>query len=189
MASRTAGSIAPDGRLLDRVHQSSVDAFERLYDRYEQIAFTVAMRVLGEAHAAEDVVHQAFLRIWRNRDTYGEQQRATQMAVCSVVRSLALQRARGGRGQLPHELRRVDIVEEWQPTNGRRGAVAVSEKHVRSALATLTAEQRLTLELAYWDGMTEQQIASTLEVTIATVRESTRLGLERLAAPLTPSEA
>jgi len=167
--------------VLDQLWQGSPEAIEVLYDRYGRVAYTVALRVLSDQAAAEDVVQEAFLAIWRRAMTYRPERGSLRSWICAIVRNRAIDRLRGeagrGRVELPLDERPegAGVSDTWDQV-----AAELSREQVRGALRQLPVEQRQTIELAYWAGLSQREIAESMDVPLGTVKGRARLALSKL---------
>ena len=156
-------------------------ALERLYDRFAPPVFALALRILGIRADAEDVVQEVFLQMWRRAETYRLDRGSPECWIMTIARNRALARIRAEntmkRG--PEYLRERPGPAIVEPVSGPvvRAEVALT---VRSALARLPEEQRRVLELAYFEGLTQTDIAARLGEPLGTVKTRIRLGMERL---------
>jgi RNA polymerase sigma-70 factor (ECF subfamily) len=165
-----SASQAPSRELAD---------LETLYDLHHRQAIGLAYRLLGDLGDAEEVVQEVFLSAWRSSHTYDPARGSTHTWILSMVRNRSIDviRARKRRpvAQLAEGTDPPDTLDV--PTEA---AVAVDASAARDALATLPAEQRQVLELAYFGGLSHSEIASQLSAPIGTVKGRIRLGLDRL---------
>lgn len=156
-----------------------------LYDRYGRLAYTLALRVLGDAAAAEDVVQEAFLSVWRRATSYRPERGSLRTWLCSIVHHRAIDRLRGrsGRARLDLPLDRAPaeegISDTWDAV-----AADLERGQIRRALAELPDEQRRTIELAYYAGYSQSEISSLMSVPLGTVKGRTRIALRRLRSSL-----
>ena len=161
-------------------------AFELLYDRHGGAAFSLAYRMVGKQAAAEDIVQEAFLSIWRSRLRYDQTRGSVRTWVLGIVHNRGVDSL---RRSTVHDRRRetLEVVEERYEARERTDVeVARREeaRNVRGALETLPAEQRRTIELAYFGGFTHSQIAELLDEPVGTVKGRMRLGLEKMRRQL-----
>ncbi|MBV9310017.1 MAG: sigma-70 family RNA polymerase sigma factor [Solirubrobacterales bacterium] len=185
-SSTAALSGLPDPRLLELACKGKPEAFEVLYDRHSGIAYSLASRICGASGLAEDVVQEAFLSVWRGCDRYDPRRGQVRSWLLGIVHNSAIDRMR--RSSV-HERRRASSegIEERLEAPERTDEEVVDReqaKAVRSALATLPEEQRRVIELAYFDGLTHTQIATTLEQPVGTIKGRMRLGLLKLQSRL-----
>jgi RNA polymerase sigma factor (sigma-70 family) len=170
-----------DSAILERLHSGSPEAFEALYDRYSRLAFTVAMRVLSDESAAEDAVQDAFLSVWRHVAAYRPDRGSVRTWICTIVRNRAIDRLRGESGRSRHELTLDDSTDEPSVSDTWAAvAVELNKQQIREAMSSLPVEQRQTIELAYWCGMTQREIGETMRVPLGTVKGRARLALAKL---------
>lgn len=175
-----------DEEVMQLVQQGDPRAFELLYDRHGGASFSLAYRMVGKQSAAEDVVQEAFLSIWRSRQRYDKTRGSVRTWVLGIVHNRAVD---GLRRSMVHERRRetLDVVEERHEARERTDVeVARREeaRSVRGALNTLPDEQRRTIELAYFGGYTQSEIATLLEEPLGTVKGRMRLGLDKMRREL-----
>jgi len=179
------GGEPADPVLVHQVGRGSPEAFEALYDRYSRLAFTIAMRVLSDEPAAEDTVQEAFLAIWRRALTYQPDRGSMRTWICSIVRHRAIDRLRGEGGRIRFELPLEDSHDEpslsdtWSEV-----AAELSRERIRDALQALPVEQRQTIELAYWSGLSQREIGEAMHVPLGTVKGRARLALNKLRESL-----
>jgi RNA polymerase sigma-70 factor, ECF subfamily len=175
-----------DEEVMQLVQQGDPRAFELLYDRHGGASFSLAYRMVGKQAAAEDVVQEAFLSIWRSRLRYDKTRGSVRTWVLGIVHNRAVD---GLRRSTVHERGRetLDVVEERHEARERTDVeVARREeaRSVRGALNTLPDEQRRTIELAYFGGYTQSEIAALLEEPLGTVKGRMRLGLDKMRREL-----
>lgn len=172
-------TVDGDGVLVTRLARRDEAALAELYDRHGATAFSIALRVVGDRETAEDVVQEAFLAVWRGAASYRPERGAARPWLLSVVRNRAIDavRARSARPRTTtaddHHLAAADDPEQ-AAINAVLGAA------VRTAVATLPAEQRAAVEMAYFAGLSYPEIAARLGVPLGTVKSRLRLALERL---------
>jgi len=157
-------------------------AFELMYDRHGAPAFSLAYRLAGDRVAAEDIVQEAFLSIWRSKHRYDPTRGSVRTWVLGIVHHRGIDAL---RRNLVHERRRASAegIEERHEA-AERTDVEVARREeartVRSALLGLPDDQSKVIELAYFGGFSHSQIADMLQMPIGTVKGRMRLGLEKL---------
>ena len=165
-------------------------AFEAIYDRYSDLVYSTSLRILADTQLAEDVTQDVFVRLWNRPETFVAERGRFLSWLMSVSRNRAvdLLRARGRR--------RAREVESLIPTEEYAAVVATDEDpahaallheeqwQVRRALKELPEDQRRALELAYFGGLTQQEIASTLHEPLGTIKTRIRLGMMKLRRAL-----
>jgi RNA polymerase sigma-70 factor, ECF subfamily len=175
-----------DEEVMQLVQRGDPRAFELLYDRHGGAAYSLAYRIVGKQAAAEDVVQEALLSIWRSRRRYDPTRGSVRTWILGIVHNRAVD---GLRRSSVHERRResLDVVEERFEARERTDVeVARREeaRSVRGALGTLPTEQRQTIELAYFGGFTQSQIAELMDEPVGTVKGRMRLGLDKMRREL-----
>ena len=178
-----------DDGLLQRVAEGSPEAFEALYDRYCRLAYAIAMRVLADAHAADEVVQEAFLAVWRKRLTYHVELGTPRTWIATIVRNRAIDHLRRCSRRDMYELA-TDVPVEHAALSDTWAEVSaeLSRQEIQAALLTLPIEQRQTIELAYWCGLSQSEISEQMHVPIGTVKGRARLGLLKLRGALEREE-
>ena len=171
-----------DEEVMQLVQREDPRAFELLYDRHGGAAFSLAYRMVGKQAAAEDIVQEAFLSIWRSRLRYDQTRGSVRTWVLGIVHNRGVDSL---RRSTVHDRRRetLDAVEERHEARDRTDVEAARREEARSvrgALETLPDEQRQTIELAYFGGYTHTEIAELLEQPVGTVKGRMRLGLDKL---------
>lgn len=174
-----------DEALLVRAARRDVDALAELYDRHRAVAYGMALRVTGSVPAAEDVVQEAFLGAWRHAAGFDASKGSARSWLLAIVHHRAIDAIRRRRSSDP--LPDVDtappaalvVPDPWPEVAGNLDAAAV-----RRAVATLPETQRNAIELAYWGGLTQAEIAERQGLPLGTVKGRIRLGLQGLARAL-----
>ena len=167
-----------DRAALARVAAGELDALEELYDRYRTMAYSIALRVTADASLAEDVVQEAFLGAWRNAGRYAESRASVKTWLLAIVHHRAVDAVRRRRPtvDLPeHEdvpPAQLTLPDVWSEVAGR-----LDQEAVRGALRSLSDVQREAIELAYFGGLTQQEIAARTNTPLGTVKSRMRLGL------------
>lgn len=170
--------------------QGSPEGIEALYDRYGRLAFSLALRILGDQGSAEDAVQEAFLAIWRQASSYRPERGSLRTWVCSIVHHRAVDRLRGRSGRARQDL----PLESAPPESGlsdtwEQVAAELERQDIRAALDGLPGEQRQTIELAYFGGYTQAEISGLMRVPLGTVKGRTRMALRKLRGVLEPLAA
>jgi len=162
------------------------DALAELYDRYGRLAYSVAMRVLGDPGRAEDVVQDAFLKLWKNAAQFDVERGSLRTWLITAVRNRSIDTLRG-RGA--HERQERELKPELLATGPtsdpwRDVSLSLERTAIREALNSLPAEQRQVVELAYFGGYSHGEIADIAGVPLSTVKGRMRLALEKLSSYL-----
>jgi RNA polymerase sigma-70 factor, ECF subfamily len=176
-----------DRAALNRIARGELDALDELYERYKTMAYSIAFRITNDGSLAEDVVQDAFLGAWRNASRYLEGRGSVKTWLLAIVHHRAIDAVRRRRPTTdlpdrddapPPELRLPDV---WAEVAANLDAGAV-----RAALAALTDVQREAIELAYFGGLTQVEIAEQTGAPLGTVKSRMRLGLLAMRRVLSP---
>jgi RNA polymerase sigma-70 factor (ECF subfamily) len=183
---RSGGQTASDDRaLLARIASGDSRALDQLYDRYARVVYGLALRMLRSAELAEEVVQETFWRVWRRSETFQPERGQVSSWVLGIAHNLALDELRRQRAR-PNpvydqedqpvlrdlEDQRVDVVGEALDQEQRQ--------IITAALAQIPEEQREAIELAYFGGLSQSEIAAQLDNPLGTVKTRIRLGLQKL---------
>jgi RNA polymerase sigma-70 factor, ECF subfamily len=169
-----------DEDLLERVGRRDRDAFEVLYRRYSRSMLGLALRRLGDRGRAEDALQETFSAIWRAAKTYRPERGPAAPWLFAVARNSISDRGRA---------RREPPAEAPDEASDEAGPDEQAEQswlawRVHSALETLPDHERRLIELAYWSGLSQSEIANLVGIPLGTVKTRTRSALTRLAVEL-----
>jgi RNA polymerase sigma-70 factor (ECF subfamily) len=170
-----------DAELLVRVGERDHEAFEILYGRYVRPVFGLALRRLGDRGHAEDAVQEAFAAIWRSASTYRPERGAAGGWLYTVARNAIVDRLRRKGPSADAELPELASTE---PGPAQRAEDSDVAWRVHRALEELQPREREVIELAYWSGMSQSEVAEYLHLPLGTVKTRTRSALGRLASVL-----
>jgi RNA polymerase sigma factor (sigma-70 family) len=174
-------SAAPsDEELLAGLAAGRLEALDVLYERYKSMAYGIARRITADDALAEDVVQDAFLGAWRSAERYVAGRGSVRTWLLSIVHHRAIDAVRRRRpaSELPEEAdggltpAPLTLPDVWGEVSGR-----LDQAHVHAALATLPGAQREALELAYFGGLSQTEIAERTGVPLGTVKSRVRLAL------------
>jgi RNA polymerase sigma-70 factor (ECF subfamily) len=177
----TADLLDNPRALLQQIAGGDGEAFRRFYDRYASLIFTFAIRLLGSRSDAEDLLQEVFLQVWRQAQSYNPDRGSPEAWLITMTRSRALDKLRSSRRRdmsplsLDEPLPRDGGTQTEPPTQALEAKLTVE-----GVLTKLPAAQRTVLELAYFDGLTQSEIAAQLREPLGTVKTRMRAGLERL---------
>ena len=171
-----------DDVLVTRLLQRDAAAFGALYDRHSRMAFGLAYRMLNDPPAAEDVVQEAFLSLWRQAASFQAGKSTFRTWLLSIVHHRAIDRLRRAQNRevsdaalegapaRPDET--IDVEQEV--------AATIESQQIREALGALPPDQRRAIELAYFGGHSHSEIAKLLGIPVGTVKGRLRIGLQKL---------
>jgi RNA polymerase sigma-70 factor (ECF subfamily) len=180
-----------DGLLLQKIATGDRDAFAQLYDRFSGPLFGAAQQILRDSAEAQDVVHDAFLTLWEKAATFETTRGSAFSWAVTLVRNRAIDRVRMRR-------RRAELLAESAPedlgyagdgtadTGGDNAVLSDNARIVRAAVASLPVEQQRALELAFFGGFTQEEIAQKLKEPLGTVKARIRRGLLKLRDMVAP---
>lgn len=173
-----AGDGVSDGELVARVTRRDERALAALYDRHAARVYGLALRVTGDAREAEEVVQDVFLRLWRHAPRYDRRLASPRSWLLIMARHCSIDRLRA-RGRRPQT---ITLSEQVGSTPG--GMVQAEDNitlgHIRDAAAALPDGLREVLELAYFNGWTQREIAGHLDLPLGTVKTRLRQAVARL---------
>jgi RNA polymerase sigma-70 factor (ECF subfamily) len=167
-----------DKELVEAIARADEDALGELYDRFGRVAYGLAYKILQDAALAEDAVQEAFLQIWRGAGSYRPERAKASTWLLTFVHRRAVDLVR-------REQRRRAVQLEALPEPSGSGAyeevVARSRREiVQDALRRLPSEQREAIELAYYGGLTQSELAAQLDQPLGTIKSRMFTGLQRL---------
>jgi RNA polymerase sigma-70 factor, ECF subfamily len=179
----------PDDRaveldLMARVAKRERVAFEQLYDRYSNILYATAMKFLREDADAQDVVQDVFIQIWDKAKLYDPAKGKPLTWALTLTRNRSIDRIRAiqRRGRLREDFEKEKVVDESAGIREALSGVDASEKNqiLRDAVQRLSPEQRKVIELAFFGGLTQNEVANRLGEPLGTVKARARRGLMKL---------
>lgn len=169
-----------------RLVRGDLDALEGLYGRHGTMAYSIAMRMTGDAGTAEDVVQEAFLGAWRNAARYSAERGSVRTWLLAIVhhRAIDAMRRRRATVELPDETEGASPAALTMPDIWDDVAATLDRDMIRSALEAIPERQREAIELAYFGGLTQVEIAERLGAPLGTVKSRMRLGLLAMRAEI-----
>jgi len=169
---------ANDMRLVARIRAGEQDALSDLYDRYSSVVYGVALRVLQDAAAAEDIVQDIFLQLWRKPDAFDSSRGSLVAWLAVIARHRAIDRLRQRRPETDIE----DVVIAGGTDLRDETERSLVIEKVRAALGEMNENQRKALEMAYFQGLTHTEIAEKTGEPLGTIKTRIRSGLQTLRA-------
>ena len=177
---RVAANDCTDGELIRRTADGDRGAFDVLYRRYSRPVFGLALRRLGDRGRAEDAVQETFASIWRAARSYRPERGPGAPWLYAVARNAITDRGRA-RVEMPAEVLDTPSSEAGPAERAESGWTAW---RVHRALEELNDNERKVVELAYWSGLSQSEIAEFLNIPLGTVKTRTRSALGRLSGEL-----
>jgi RNA polymerase sigma-70 factor, ECF subfamily len=167
-----------DAELIVQIGRGDGAAFEELYTRFARPVLGLALRMLGDHGRAEDAAQETFAAVWRSAKSFRPERGTGSAWLFAVARHAIIDRARQRVDTLVDEATEEASSDASPAETAERGWLAW---RVHSALERLPERERAVLELAYWSGLSQSEVASYLDVPLGTVKTRTRAGLARLA--------
>ncbi len=168
-----------DSELVRRMQGGDEAALELLYGRYGGLIFTLAIRIVGDPELAREVLQDTFLKSWNGSESYDERRGRVPWWLMGIARNRAIDILRSRSHQA--RMREYDRLSAQAPDANDRGVDVLGvRQEVVEALGTLTAVQRQTIELAYYGGLTQAEIARQLGEPLGTIKSRTRDAMDRL---------
>ncbi len=176
-----------DEDLMPLVGLGDATAFAELYDRHGRAAYSLAHRMMGERQAAEDLTQEAFIKVWRSADGYRAGRGSVRTWIFSIVHNRGIDQIRSLASRRRTQERTEAEAPRSQPSEAFAEAWRKALRdEVKEALGKLPSEQLEILELAYFSGHTQVEIARMLDIPLGTVKGRTRLGLKKLGGFFQP---
>ena len=184
-----------DEQFASRLVAGDRAALDRLYDRYTGVVYALVLRIVADRQVAEELLQEVFLRVWQRAGTYQEARGRFTPWLLGIAHNLAIDELRRRRRQ-PREAperedaeREVAALPDPGPEVAEEAWARVRRAQIDEALARLPREQRVAIELAYFGGYSQSEIAARLGEPLGTVKTRIRLGLLKLREVLTEGQA
>ena len=173
--------LLADEDLISLIDKSDAGAFAGLYDRHGRAAYSLAYRMVGDRQAAEDLVQEVFLKVWRRAGSYRPERGSVRTWVLSIVHNQGIDQLRSAASRRRTHEKAESFAPASQPSEAFGETWRNSQRdQIREALKTLPPEQLKILELAYYSGYTHAEIAELLGLPLGTVKGRMRLGLKKV---------
>lgn len=181
-------SLQTDGELFHALKAGQPQALGILYDRYASLVYRLALRILANPQEAEDLTQEVFLRFWHH-GTYNPTRGSLSNFLITLTRSRAIDKLRSRSTNLKFLQRwsQMMTTETSFPTPIEVVSLSQRSQQVQNALAVLSENQRQVLEMAYYEGLSQSEIAKQLDVPLGTVKTWARQGLLKLRQSLKDS--
>ncbi len=178
-----------DARLVSQMAAGDVESLATLFDRLGPMAFGLALRLSNDRGSAELAVERALLTAWRRAGDFDPAGGSAKAWLCEIVRRTAVQLAQGNRGAAVATSQSIGDVRPTRPVAAPGVLDGADPEKIRTAMAALPDAERSALESAYFDGLTQAEIAAKTHVTVDTVRARLRSGLVGLRMALIEDDA
>jgi RNA polymerase sigma factor (sigma-70 family) len=179
-----SGDEVSDEALIRAIAIGIVWAMEQLYQRYSRLLYSLAYRMVSDHQIAEDLLQDAFVSVWKKADSYSRQSGTVRNWLLSIMHHRTIDYLRSVRRRPLLEAATLEDAEQetsmMQPDVWEEAWRSMQGAQVRQALMQLPTEQRMVIELAYFQGWTQAEIASGCQIPLGTVKARMRLGLIRM---------
>jgi RNA polymerase sigma-70 factor, ECF subfamily len=181
----TPTNLQTDAELLLAAKAGQHQALSELYDRYSSLVFRLALKILASTQEAEDLTQDVFLHLWRS-NAYDPKRGSLGSFLATLTRSRAIDRIRSKQSSLKflHRWGNMTMTQPLPTTPFEAASISQRSEYVRDALAQLPEKNRQILELAYYEGLSQSEIASHLNLPLGTVKSWSRQGLLSLRKTL-----
>ena len=171
-----------DARLAERLKRREPQAVAELYDRYGRIAYAVILRIVRDAGAAEDLVQETFLRVWTRVPTFDHERGALGPWVMAVARNRAIDYLRSVAGRFSQSAFELEVTEHPSLFTDVERDILSSDRarRVRHAVEKLNPNHRMVIELAYFEGLSQSEMAERMKQPLGTVKTWVRSALKVL---------
>jgi RNA polymerase sigma-70 factor, ECF subfamily len=178
--------VDDDRAAVARMAEGDTSALAELYDRHAPAIYSLAARIVSDAAEAEDVVQDVFTQVWRQAMRYDAARAPVAAWLMIITRARALDRLRRRRSRIVAVEMDVDVPQPHDPgaTQEARVITGQEAERLRAALGALTDSQRAAIELAYYEGLSQSDIADRLQEPLGTIKTRIRSGLLKLRAAL-----
>jgi RNA polymerase sigma-70 factor (ECF subfamily) len=179
--------VEKEVELLRRISNGDGSALSSFYDLYSGLLFSIAVKVLNDAKEAEDVLQEVFMQIWNKADTYNPLLGKPVSWAVTLTRNKAIDRIRASqrRSQLLAQAAvEADLSPDNSPSANERMHGRENAEKIRSVVAALPSDQRRAIELAFYSGLTQDQISKTLQEPLGTIKARIRRGMLKLREKL-----
>lgn len=173
--------LQTDAELFSALKAGQTSALGILYDRYASLVYRLALRILANPQEAEDLTQEIFLSLWRS-GTYKPARGSLGSFLTTMTRSRSIDRlrSRGTNLKFLQRLSQAMMTETSPPTPFESASLSQRSQYVRDALAQLPQKQRQVLEMAYYNGFSQSEIAKQLDIPLGTIKTWARQGLLNL---------
>ena len=178
----TNQQVLTDEQLIALIVRGENWALSEIYDRYTRLVFSVALKILNDRASAEEIVQQVFTKVWRSARAYRLERGKFSTWVMTIARHQCIDELRRRHARPVAQSGDEELLNELASDDDPAQAVQYTFEliRIREALQHIPAEQRIVIELAFWGGLTQQEIAWYCHSPLGTVKTRSRLGMQRL---------
>jgi RNA polymerase sigma-70 factor, ECF subfamily len=179
-----------DSGIIDRLRQRDPEGLARAYDRYGRAAYALFVRITRDNAAAEDLVQELFLRLWNRSREFDSNKGALGVWILSIARNMAIDYARSAQTRFANRLQSTDRLEAlcFAPDPSGPETRIDDVRAVQAAFAALSADERRVMELAYFEGFSQSEIAANTNQPLGTVKSRMRAALSRMRSAIAGSQ-
>lgn len=182
---------AEDAALVARIAEGDSAALEKLYDKYSRVVYSFSLRMLGDTSLAEELTQEVFLRLWRHGGSYQHSRGAFLTWLLSVTHNMAIDEIRRRKrrpliADSSEDDQTLTMLPDTRTDVENTAWLSSLQTIVRDALAEIPHSQRQAIELAYYAGLTQREIAEQLNEPLGTIKTRMRLGMLKLRDHLGP---
>ena len=174
--------VLTDAQLLALIARGENWALSEIYDRYSRLVFSLALRILNDHASAEEIVQQVFTKVWRSARDYRVERGKFSSWLMSITQHQCIDELRRRRVRPVTQPGDEELLYDLPSDDDPAQAVQYSfeRARIREALQQIPAEQRIVIELAFWGGLTQREIAAYCHSPLGTIKTRSRLGMQRL---------
>lgn len=176
MSRAASDSVSTDAMLVSAIRSGDQTAMAEIYDRFSSVVYSVALRIVGDAGAAEDILQDVFMQLWRNPQAFDANRGNLPAWLAVISRNRAIDFLRKRRPESEIE----EVVVNVEPDMVRAAEWSLLLGKIRGALAAMAVPQRLALELSFFEGLTHGEIAEKTGEPLGTIKTRIRSGLAAL---------
>lgn len=172
-----------DERLIRLITEAREEALDQLYDRYNRLVFSLALTIVNDRATAEEITLDVFMRVWQKAGTYRADQAKVSTWLTHIARHHAIDvlRRRAVRSdQYAVQWEEAIYAKSPQQDPQESAELSMRRERVHAALAQLPPDQKQAIQLAYFGGLTQSQIAETLKQPLGTIKTRVRLAMQKL---------
>lgn len=179
-----------DSRIIEQLRARDPAGLARAYDRYGRVVYALFVRITHDNAAAEDLVQELFLRLWNRSREFDSNKGALGVWILSIARNMAIDYARSAQTRFANRLQPMDRLEAvcFSPDPSRPESRIDDVRAVQAAFAALSADERRVIELAYFEGFSQSEIAANTNQPLGTVKSRMRAALGRMRSAIAGSQ-
>lgn len=185
--SEPALNLEQDRELLRRIGDGDRSAFDSFYDQYSGLLFSIAVKILNDAKEAEDVLQEVFMQIWNKANAYDPLLGKPASWAVTLTRNKAIDRIRASNRRsklLEQATVEANVATDHSPSANEKLHGRENAQMIRSVVAALPLDQRRAIEMAFFSGLTQDEIAKNLQEPLGTIKARIRRGMLKLREKL-----